>query len=80
MVNAGRKIVGVCSAVETVLTSCTECGAELKRNQQTCSRCHRPRWYTLKKLSILLFIIVLIMGFIKYVVVFGDHTLSQWFG
>jgi hypothetical protein len=42
--------------------------------------CHHPRWYTLKKTSILLLIIVLLLALIKYVVVFGDRTLSQWFG
>jgi hypothetical protein len=66
--------------METALTSCTECGADFPRNQDLCPRCHRPRWYTLKKLSALLLIIGLLVALIKYLVVYGDRTLSQWLG
>jgi hypothetical protein len=62
------------------VSTCTECGADLPSDQDTCPRCHRPRWYTLKKISIFVLVIVTLMIFIKYVVVFGDRTLSQWFG
>jgi uncharacterized paraquat-inducible protein A len=74
------KGVGAQLTVEILLTRCTECGAELRKNQETCPRCHHPRWYTLKKTSILLLIIVLLVVLIKYVVVFGDRTLNQWLG
>jgi uncharacterized paraquat-inducible protein A len=75
-----KKSVGAQLRVEIPLTSCTECGAELRQNQETCPRCHHPRWYTLKKTSILLLIIVLLVALTKYLVVFVDRTLSQWFG
>jgi uncharacterized OB-fold protein len=66
--------------METALTSCTECGATLGANRELCPRCHRPRWYTLKKISVCLLIIAILVALIKYAVVYGDRTLSQWFG
>jgi len=62
------------------VASCTECGAYIEGDRDTCPRCHRPKWYTLKKISICLLVIATLMLFIKYVAVFGDRTLSQWFG
>ena len=62
------------------MSSCTECGAQVHAGRETCPRCHRPRWYTLKKISLFLLVIVVLMGFIKYIVTVGDRTLSQWFG
>jgi hypothetical protein len=55
-------------------------GANIPPNQELCPRCHRPRWYTLKKLAVLLLIIGLLMALIKYSVEYGDRTLSLWFG
>jgi uncharacterized paraquat-inducible protein A len=66
--------------METALTSCTECGANIDRNQLLCPRCHRPRWYTLKKLSVLLLIVGLLAALIKLIVEYGVLTLSQWYG
>jgi hypothetical protein len=66
--------------LETALTSCTECGAEVGGHQDLCPRCHRPRWYTLKKISACVLIIVILMALIKYAAVYGDRTLGQWFG
>ena len=66
--------------METVATSCTECGASRPPDQGLCPRCHRPRWYTLKKISACLLIVVILAALIKYAVVYGDRTLSLWFG
>jgi uncharacterized OB-fold protein len=66
--------------METTLISCTECGANVQGDQELCPRCHRPRWYTLKKISACLLIIVILVALVKYVVMYGDRTLSQWFG
>jgi uncharacterized OB-fold protein len=66
--------------METALTSCTECGANVQGDQGLCPRCHRPRWYTLKKISAVLVIIVILMTLIKFLAVYGDRTLSLWFG
>jgi predicted nucleic acid-binding Zn ribbon protein len=66
--------------METAATNCTECGAAMKSDQVLCSRCHRPRWYTLKKVSACLLTIALIAILIRYLVMFGDRTLSLWFG
>jgi uncharacterized paraquat-inducible protein A len=66
--------------METTLISCTECGANPRGDQVLCPRCHRPRWYTLKKISACLLIIVILMALIKYLAVYGDRMLSLWFG
>jgi hypothetical protein len=66
--------------MEAALASCTECGSNLLENSDICPRCHRPRWYTLKKLSVLLLIIGLLAALIKCAAVYGDRALSQWFG
>jgi hypothetical protein len=65
--------------METALASCTECGANLPPNRGLCPRCHRPRWYTLKKLSVLLLIVALLVTLLKFIAVYGDRTLSQWY-
>ncbi len=66
--------------MEIGLSSCTECGAHVKDDQSTCPKCHRPRWYTLKKISICLLILASLAMCIKIMVTYGDRTLSQWFG
>jgi uncharacterized paraquat-inducible protein A len=66
--------------METALASCTECGANIAPNQGLCPRCHRPRWYTLKKLSVLLLIVGLLAALIKLIVEYGVLTLGQWYG
>jgi uncharacterized OB-fold protein len=66
--------------METAATSCTECGAAMEPDQVLCSRCHRPRWHTLKKVSACLLIVAVIAILIRYVVMYGDRTLSLWFG
>ena len=66
--------------METALATCTECGAKILPNQELCPRCHHPRWYTLKKLAVLLLIIGLLMVFIKFSVEYGSSTLNLWFG
>ncbi len=62
------------------MSSCTECGAHFPKGRSTCSTCHRPRWYTLKKISICMVIIIILALVTKYIVMTGDRTLSQWFG
>jgi uncharacterized OB-fold protein len=66
--------------IETATTSCTECGAAMKPGQVLCSRCHRPRWHTLKKVSACLLTVALFAILIRYIVMSGDRTLSLWFG
>lgn len=61
-------------------TSCTECGASMKPDEVLCSRCHRPRWHTLKKVSACLLIVAVFAVLIRYVVMYGDRTLNLWFG
>lgn len=62
-----------------VLNTCTECGAAVG-NASICSRCRYPRWYTLKKVAICLLVVGVLIGFTKYLMMFGDRTLTQWFG
>ena len=66
--------------METVATSCTECGAAMKPAQVLCPRCHRPRWHTLKKVSACLLVVALLAILIRIIVIYGDRTLSLWFG
>lgn len=66
--------------METVARSCTECGAAMKPTQVLCSRCHRPRWHTLKKVSACLLVVALLAILIRIIVIYGDRTLSLWFG
>jgi len=66
--------------METASTSCTECGAVIPTDRGLCPRCHRPRWYTLKKVSVCLLVVVILAVLIRYVVRSGDRTLSLWFG
>ena len=65
--------------METALARCTECGANTAPKQGLCPRCHRPRWYTLRKLSVLLLIVALLAALIKLIVQYGVLTLSQWY-
>ncbi len=65
--------------METALARCTECGANIAPKQGLCPRCHRPRWYTLRKLSVLLLIVALLAALIKLIVQYGVLTLSQWY-
>jgi len=70
--------------METALARCTECGANIAPKQGLCPRCHRPRWYTLRKLSVLLLIVALLVvallaALIKLIVEYGVLTLSQWY-
>jgi len=66
--------------METATTSCTECGAAMQPAQVLCSRCHRPRWHTLKKVSACLLFVSVFAILIRYVVMYGGRTLSLWFG
>ena len=66
--------------METVSTSCTECGTVMPPDQGLCPKCHHPRWYTLKKVSICLLIVVTLAVVIRYVVMSGTRALSMWFG
>jgi hypothetical protein len=62
------------------VTNCTECGAGVQGHEELCPRCHRPRWYTLKKVSACFLIIVVLMVLIKSVALYGDRALSLWTG
>ncbi len=64
----------------TASTSCTECGAEVQGHQTLCPNCYRPRWYTLKKVSACLLVILILAVLLRYLVGYGDRTLAQWFG
>ena len=66
--------------MKTAATSCTECGAAMKPDQVLCSRCHRPRWHTLKKVTACLLIVAVLAVSIRYMVMYGARTLSLWFG
>lgn len=66
--------------METAAAHCTECGAAMKPAQVLCSRCHRPRWHTLKKVSACLLIAAVFAVLIRYVVMYGDRTLNLWLG
>jgi uncharacterized OB-fold protein len=66
--------------METVSTSCTECGAVIPSGRSLCPRCHRPRWYTLKKVSLCVLVVVVLAILIRYTVQFGDRAMSFWFG
>ena len=66
--------------MKTAGISCTECGAAMKSAQVLCSRCHRPRWHTLKKVSACLLIVAVFAVLIRFAVMYGDRTLSLWFG
>ena len=65
--------------METALASCTECGA-VSEGDQLCPRCHRPRWYTLRKISLCLLVISVLAILIKAIATYGDRTMSLWFG
>lgn len=54
--------------MDTAATICTECGAAMKPAQVLCSRCHRPRWHTLKKVSACLLIVAVLAVLIRYMV------------
>ena len=66
--------------METTAKYCTECGAAMEPTQVFCSRCHRPRWHTLKKVSACLLAVVVLAILIRYIVIYGDRTLSLWPG
>ena len=52
----------------------------MKPDQVLCLRCHRPRWHTLKKVSACLLVVALLAILIRYTVIYGDRTLTLWFG
>ena len=64
--------------METGATSCTECGAAMKPAQVLCSRCHRPRWHTLKNVSACLLIVAVLAVLIRTLVMYGDRMLGLW--
>ena len=66
--------------MEIAATRCTECGAAMEPAQALCSRCHRPRWHTLKKISACMLAVAVLAILIRYVVLYGDRTLSLWPG
>jgi hypothetical protein len=61
------------------VNTCTECGAPVG-NAAVCPRCRYPKWYTLKKVAICLFVVAALIAITKYFVSIGDRTLGQWFG
>jgi hypothetical protein len=66
--------------METRLARCTECGADIPGDRGLCPRCHHPRWYTLKKVSLCTAVVFALALLIRYAVRFGDRALSFWFG
>jgi uncharacterized paraquat-inducible protein A len=66
--------------MQTGSTSCTECGAVIPGDRSSCPRCHLPRWYTLKKVSLCVVVVVVLAILVRYAVQFGERTLSLWFG
>ena len=66
--------------METASTSCTECDAIIPSDRSLCPRCHRPRWYTLKKVSLCVALVVVLATLIRYAVRLGDRIMSLWFG
>ena len=66
--------------MKTAATSCTECGAAMKPDQVLCSRCSRPRWHTLKRVSACFLIVAVFAVLIRFAVMYGDRTLNLWFG
>ena len=66
--------------MERAAAICTECGASIRRDQPVCPRCHRPRWYTLKKISLCLLIVGALVLLIHYAARYADKTLGLWFG
>jgi hypothetical protein len=66
--------------METGAAHCTECGAAMMPAEVLCSRCHRPRWHTLKKVSACLLIVAIFAILIRFMVIYGDRTLSLWYG
>jgi CHASE2 domain-containing sensor protein len=72
-ISAGPRVVllvGIAAVVEagaTVLQA--NVPLDVQGDQELCPRCHRPRWYTLKRISACLLIIVILMVLIKYLAV-----------
>jgi hypothetical protein len=66
--------------METGSTSCTECGALIPSDRSLCPRCHRPRWYTLKKVSVCMVVVVVLAILIRCAVQFGDRIMTMWPG
>ena len=72
-ISAGPRVVllvGIAAVVEagaTVLQA--KVPLDVQGDQELCPRCHRPRWYTLKRISACLLIIVILMVLIKYLAV-----------
>ena len=62
--------------MEAAATRCTECGAMKKPAEVLCSRCHRPRWHTLKRVSACLLVVAVFAVLIRYVVMHGDRKLN----